>query len=150
MGVIKFVISQNTDGLHRLSGISADQIAELHGNAFLEKCEHCETRFERSFACRMQRNAVPAKKCPQCRTDHRTGRVCSRPDCQGFLMNTIINFGDRLESDVLDRAEAQATMSDSVLARGSTLTVSPANTLVTMGQRPVRLMICNRHVVLLR
>ncbi|GFN87655.1 NAD-dependent deacetylase sirtuin-6 [Plakobranchus ocellatus] len=145
MGVIKFVISQNTDGLHRLSGIPADQIAELHGNSFIEKCEECERRYERSFPCRKKSTAVPEKKCPRCRINHRTGRRCSQPGCQGFLMNTIINFGDYLEKDVIGGAQTQATMADCVLALGSTLMVSPANDLVLMGQQPIRLLICNRQ-----
>jgi NAD-dependent SIR2 family protein deacetylase len=32
MGILKYLISQNTDGLHRLSGIPAEKISELHGN----------------------------------------------------------------------------------------------------------------------
>jgi mono-ADP-ribosyltransferase sirtuin 6 len=41
---IKYVISQNGDGLHLLSGVPQDKISELHGNAFLEKCEVCSER----------------------------------------------------------------------------------------------------------
>ena len=44
MGHIKHVISQNTDGLHRLSGIPRDKLSELHGNSFHEKCEKCGAR----------------------------------------------------------------------------------------------------------
>ncbi|RUS90698.1 hypothetical protein EGW08_001502 [Elysia chlorotica] len=144
MGLVKFLISQNTDGLHRLSGIPADKLAELHGNTFVEKCEKCETRFERSFPCRRGIGAFE-KKCDKCRINHRTGRRCSEKGCDGYMINTIINFGDYLESDVLSRATAEARLTDAVLVLGSTLRVSPANDLVAMSDGPSRLMICNRQ-----
>ena len=37
-GVVKHVISQNEDGLHRRSGVPAQQLSEMHGNAFIELC----------------------------------------------------------------------------------------------------------------
>lgn len=37
-GLLKFVISQNVDGLHRKSGIAPDMIAELHGNTNIDLC----------------------------------------------------------------------------------------------------------------
>lgn len=50
LGLVKYVISQNGDaGLHGLSGIPAKNLSELHGNAFIEKCEKCGTRYERPF-----------------------------------------------------------------------------------------------------
>ena len=36
-GHLKYVISQNGDGLHGLSGVPKDKISELHGNVFIEK-----------------------------------------------------------------------------------------------------------------
>lgn len=60
-------------------------------------------------------------------------------------MNTIINFGDYLEDDVLGSAKHHAKRADLVLALGTTLQVSPANSLVEMGQKPIRLVICNRY-----
>lgn len=59
-------------------------------------------------------------------------------------MNTIINFGDYLESDILDRAEENSKKADIFVCLGTTLMVSPANSLVMMGRKPNRLVICNR------
>ena len=36
-GIMKFLVSQNVDGLHRKSGVTADKISELHGNTNIEK-----------------------------------------------------------------------------------------------------------------
>jgi len=64
--------------------------------------------------------------------------------CEGYLSNTIINFGDSLEKRVLSTAEEQAKQADLVLCLGTTLRVSPACDLVEMGKRPIHLIICNR------
>jgi NAD-dependent SIR2 family protein deacetylase len=37
-GFLKHIVSQNVDGLHRKSGIDAENISELHGNTNLEIC----------------------------------------------------------------------------------------------------------------
>nr|XP_022316150.1 NAD-dependent protein deacetylase Sirt6-like [Crassostrea virginica]XP_022316151.1 NAD-dependent protein deacetylase Sirt6-like [Crassostrea virginica] len=143
---IKYLISQNVDGLHRLSGVGEGQISELHGNTFVEKCEKCNKRYVRNFRCGGKATNVPVNKCKHCRINHRTGRVCDDQKCKGYLMNTIINFGDYLEEDVINSAEEHAAKSDLVLALGTTLQVSPANSLVESGQTPTRLVICNRQV----
>jgi len=66
--------------------------------------------------------------------------------CDGYLSNTIINFGDSLEKRVLSTAEDQAKQADLVLCLGTTLRVSPACDLVEMGKQPIRLVICNRYL----
>lgn len=78
LGYIKYVISQNTDGLHRLSGVPESKISELHGNAFTEKCEKCGKRYERSLQMRSRARAVevPANTCERCGINHRTGGIC--------------------------------------------------------------------------
>merc|ERR1719310_1187665 len=79
-GVLKYVISQNCDGLHRRSGLPAAAISELHGNGNLEICEDCGERYFRDFRCdRLKRTR-----------DHFTGRLCH---CGGRLLNSTIDFG---------------------------------------------------------
>ena len=79
LGYLKHIISQNTDGIHRLSGVPRDRISELHGNSFHEKCEKCGARLERPFAVRRcVGGKVPPRICVHCHFDHRTGRLCER------------------------------------------------------------------------
>lgn len=39
---VKYIVTQNIDGLHLRSGISREYIAELHGNMYTEKCNTCD------------------------------------------------------------------------------------------------------------
>ena len=83
-GYLKFMISQNVDGLHRKSGITPDMISELHGNTNLELCTTCGREYLRDFRVR---NAEKVH-------DHKTGRKCDDPLCKGDLIDTIINFNE--------------------------------------------------------
>jgi len=48
-GILKHIISQNIDGLHRKSGIPANQISEVHGNNNLEICVDCGKNYMRDY-----------------------------------------------------------------------------------------------------
>lgn len=70
---LKYIISQNIDGLHRKSGIHGKSLGELHGNTNLEICTKCGREHMRDFGVRT------AKKVH----DHITGRTCDTPGCNG-------------------------------------------------------------------
>ena len=74
-GLLKHVISQNTDGLHRKSGIPSDKISELHGNTNLEVCKKCKKGYMRDFQVRI---AIKYNS-------HNTGRKCENKSCGGDL-----------------------------------------------------------------
>ncbi|KAH9220879.1 DHS-like NAD/FAD-binding domain-containing protein [Leptodontidium sp. 2 PMI_412] len=134
-GYLKYLVSQNCDGLHRKSGILSDKISELHGNSNLEVCRDCGKEFIRDF-----RAVATYEKTVR---DHRTGRKCTR--CSGVLHDSIVNFGESLPAEALQRAFDNATKADLCLVLGSSLTVSPANEIpeVTGRRKNAKLVICN-------
>ncbi|KAI1371704.1 NAD-dependent deacetylase sirtuin-7 [Hypoxylon crocopeplum] len=134
-GILKYLISQNCDGLHRKSGILPDRISELHGNSNREYCKDCGKEYIRDF-----RAVASYDKSVH---DHRTGRKCAR--CGGVLLDSIINFGESLPADALQLARDHAEKSDLCLVLGSSLTVTPANEIpeVPGRRRGAKLAICN-------
>jgi len=115
-GLLKQIISQNVDGLHRKSGIPAENICEVHGNTNLEVCGKCQTGYMRDFRVR---NAQNVKL-------HKTGRKCDDATCRGDLADTIINFGENLNETILNLGYAHGYEADLMLALGSSLRVNPA------------------------
>ena len=113
-GILNGVVSQNIDGLHRKSGLDAFRMAELHGNTNLELCVKCDREHMRDY------------KTGQGNKNHLTGRICDTPGCGGKLKDTIINFGENLKEDILEKGYALHGMSDLVVAMGSSMRVNPA------------------------
>eukprot|EP01126_Amoeba_proteus_P040091 TRINITY_DN425_c0_g2_i6.p1 TRINITY_DN425_c0_g2~~TRINITY_DN425_c0_g2_i6.p1 ORF type:complete len:533 (-),score=100.88 TRINITY_DN425_c0_g2_i6:475-2073(-) len=135
-GILKHVLSQNIDGLHRKSGILSQNISELHGNTLLEKCPICEKEYLRDFNVS---STSPYAKV------HTTGRKCTRPGCDGDLQDSIINFGEDLNEFVLSKAWSETRKSDLIIVLGSSLTVRPACDMPRcLGKDPNKhLIICN-------
>ena len=131
-GLLKHVISQNVDGLHRKSGILRQNISELHGNTYLEQCKKCGSDFLRDFKVRVKTNKF----------EHQTGRFCVK--CQAELFDSIINFGEPLNFDIYATAEQHADNSDICLCMGTSMRVEPACSLPL---RPTasggKMVICN-------
>ena len=122
--ILKFIISQNIDGLHRKSGIHADKLAELHGNMGLEVCLKCNRQHMRDYNAR----TAKANKL------HKTGRICDTPSCGGELKDTIINFGESLDGEILQKGFMYGALSDLHVMMGSSMRVSPANQMPLMSK----------------
>ena len=133
-GLLKYLISQNVDGLHRRSGIDPAKLAEVHGNTNLEKCLKCKKEYMRDFRVRTAQKVH----------DHETGRICEDDRCRGKLIDSIINFGENLDEVILENGFAHSEQADLCLAMGSSLTVTPAaNMPKTTSKRGGKLVIVN-------
>ena len=115
-GLVKFVVSQNTDGLHRRSGLDPSFLAELHGNTNMERCLKCGENYMRDFRTRT------AKKTH----DHLTGRDCDNLRCRGPLADSIVNFNEDLPEADLENGFRHAKLADLCIVLGSSLRVYPA------------------------
>lgn len=114
-GMVKTVLTQNVDNLHRRAGVAQDDIVELHGNLQVERCDTCGRDFERDF--RIGPN--PGK-------EHYTGRQCEVLGCRGWLKDYLVPFGEDLPKRETDRAWKESEVADFCLVLGSSMTVTPA------------------------
>eukprot|EP01100_Stratorugosa_tubuloviscum_P005191 TRINITY_DN2354_c2_g1_i1.p1 TRINITY_DN2354_c2_g1~~TRINITY_DN2354_c2_g1_i1.p1 ORF type:complete len:459 (+),score=216.86 TRINITY_DN2354_c2_g1_i1:118-1494(+) len=131
-GYLKFLISQNVDGLHRKSGFPPHKMAELHGNTCVEYCKICHKEYLRDFDCRRDSNSVH---------DHRTGRLCQ---CRNELYDSIINFGENLPRKALEQGFDFSTKADLHVVLGSSLRVTPAADMPrATAEQGRKLVICN-------
>ena len=125
MGILRFLISQNTDNLHLRAGMRQDMIAELHGNGALMRCLGCDARYTRHEV-----GWDRAEWGPGYRTDRPVRGQPACPKCHGRLISSVVNFGDPLPEKDLRTAAAHAAACDVMLVLGSSLVVNPAAALV--------------------
>ena len=100
------VLTQNIDGLHQKAGSS--QVLELHGSIIKIKCSVCDFKEEATYEV----SKVP----PLCR-------------CGNILRPDVVWFGESLPQDVWQKATVLASHCDLMIIVGTSLVVSPANTL---------------------
>jgi len=135
MGYLKFLISQNVDGLHRKSGIDINKLAEVHGNINLEICSACGKNFLRDYSTRTAANIH----------DHKTGRKCNV--CGGDLLDSIINFAEYLPQKPFEDATKHSEEADLLLVIGSSLRATTVAGLPKVThQKGGKLVICNLQV----
>ncbi len=105
LGLLRFVITQNVDDLHRQAGQTA--LAEIHGNWTLIRCIDCTTRFHS--------DAISLEKLPP-----------DCPRCGGMLKSDTVSFGEPIPVDVLNRCAEHSALADLVIVAGTSATVYPA------------------------
>lgn len=119
--LIKGVITQNVDRLHREAG--SINVAELHGSLEPIRCHWCST--------------VSTKE------DFMTGKSCK---CGGMLRPNVVLFGEMLPQAELQKAEEWSNNCRSFVVLGSSLIVSPANFFPRKAkQSGAKLIIVNRE-----
>jgi NAD-dependent SIR2 family protein deacetylase len=139
-GRLSYLITQNTDNLHRLSGIRPELLAELHGNGQLMRCLACDRQHTR------QEVGWDANRWgPGYRTQKPVGGQPYCPACGGRLVSSVVNFGDPLPERELRLAAEHAGRCDLMLVLGSSLVVNPAASLVGLAvRRGARVVLVNR------
>ena len=105
MGVLRAMISQNVDNLHRRAG--SQNLIEIHGNYTLIRCIECNTRF-------------PASEVPV----HQLPPEC--PSCHGTLKSDTVSFGEPIPHDALERCYSETQLCDCMIVAGTSATVYPA------------------------
>jgi len=100
------ILTQNIDGLHQRSG--STNVLELHGSIIRIKCTVC------NFSDNITENfeSLP----PKC-------------ECGNMLRPDVVWFGEALSQDVWKNAMKEASTCDIMIIAGTSLVVSPANTL---------------------
>ncbi len=100
------VLTQNIDGLHQRAG--SKTVLELHGSIIRIKCTVCD------FQDNITKNfdSLP----PKCK-------------CGNILRPDVVWFGEALPQDVWSEAISHAQTCDVMIIAGTSLVVSPANTL---------------------
>ncbi|HEY0158058.1 MAG TPA: Sir2 family NAD-dependent protein deacetylase [Thermoanaerobaculia bacterium] len=140
MGKLAFLITQNTDNLHRESGIAAERIAELHGNGHLMRCLACDEQFSRA-----ETGWGTGKWGPGYRTDRPKPGQPPCPACGGRLISSVVNFGDPLPLKEIELSRRHASRCDLMLVLGSSLVVQPAASFVGIAlQARARVVLINK------
>jgi NAD-dependent deacetylase len=125
------VITQNVDNLHQASGVPADKVIELHGNASYATCLECAERHELAD---LKVGFEKAGEIPYCRR------------CGGLVKTATISFGQQMPAEPMARAEAATLACDAFLVLGSSLVVYPAAGFPLMARRNgAKLAIVNRE-----
>jgi len=126
-GVIKCVITQNIDELHRKAG--SQNVLELHGSVRQATCMRC-------------RRTVPSTELWPAFVA--TGELPRCPTCDGLLKPDVVLFGELLPMTTLVRAQDEAERCDAMLVAGSSLEVYPAAELPTCAtQHGAKLILVN-------
>ena len=100
------VLTQNIDGLHQKAGSS--EVLELHGSIVKIKCSVCDFKDE----ILTEFSEIP----PLCK-------------CGNILRPDVVWFGESLPQEVWQKAMIFASECDLMVIAGTSLVVSPANTL---------------------
>ena len=110
-GLVRAVITQNIDRLHRQAG--SERVVEVHGSIDACVCPECGGRTELEKVLELL-EATPTPECPACITP-------LKPD--------VVLFGELLPEAAMAEAHALAQEADLMLCVGSSLEVFPVATL---------------------
>lgn len=117
LGIVGAIITQNVDFLHQRAG--SQHVLEVHGTYQTLTCMECKMKTPRRDIVEQ----LETKKGPP---------TCT---CGGILAPDAILFNQPLDPNTMEAATRYSQNCKSIVVIGSSLAVSPANTLPLLAQR---------------
>lgn len=122
------VATQNVDGLHQRAGSS--EVYEMHGSLRKAICPKCKTEYDVDF--------ITSVEVPRCVRVNGKGVACN------FILDVnVVLFGDRVRH--FKEVVAELQDADVLLVMGTSLAVSPVNTLLSERGATTKVVILNRE-----
>jgi NAD-dependent deacetylase len=112
LGILKCVITQNIDGLHKKSG--SRSVLEYHGSVNAVRCISCGSRFAWG---EISLDELP----PLCK-------------CGAVLKDDVVHFKEPIPADVMEESEKEALGCDLMLICGTSAVVYPFANLPRMAR----------------
>jgi NAD-dependent deacetylase len=112
LGILKCVITQNIDGLHKKAG--SKRVLEYHGSVNAVRCISCGSRFARE---EVSLDELP----PRCQ-------------CGAILKDDVVHFKEPIPLDVMTESEKEALGCDLMLICGTSAVVYPFANLPRMAR----------------
>jgi NAD-dependent deacetylase len=110
--ILKCVITQNIDGLHKKAG--SKRVLEYHGSVNALRCISCGSRFGWE---KISLDELP----PRCK-------------CGAFLKDDVVHFKEPIPLDVMEESEKEALICDLMLICGTSAVVYPFANLPRMAR----------------
>jgi NAD-dependent deacetylase len=112
LGILKCVVTQNIDGLHKKAG--SKKVLEYHGSVNAVRCISCGSRFAWE---EVSLDELP----PRCK-------------CGAVLKDDVVHFKEPIPSDVMEESEQEALRCDLMLICGTSAVVYPFASLPRMAR----------------
>jgi NAD-dependent deacetylase len=112
LGILKCIITQNIDGLHKKAG--SKRVLEYHGSVNALRCISCGSRFSWE---EISLNELP----PRCK-------------CGALLKDDVVHFREPIPLDVMEESEKEALTCDLMLICGTSAVVYPFANLPRMAR----------------
>ncbi len=112
MGIVRHVITQNIDGLHKKAG--SQNVTEIHGSLRETYCLQCGKEFLAP--------GVPEGMPPYC-------------ECGGVLKPNTVLFGEQLPEGALETAYQESATCKVMMVIGTSTVVQPAASLPALAQQ---------------
>ena len=116
LGILRCIITQNIDGLHKKAG--SKRVLEYHGSVNAVRCLSCGSRFSRE---EISLNELP----PHCK-------------CGAVLKDDVVHFKEPIPLDVMTESENEALQCDLMLICGTSAVVYPFANLPRMARYRAR------------
>ncbi len=125
LGILKCVITQNIDGLHKKAGTK--KVLEYHGSVNAVRCTSCSARFAWE---EVSLDELP----PRCK-------------CGAVLKDDVVHFKEPIPSDVMQQSEKESLRCDLMLICGTSAVVYPFANLPRMARYHSRRFMAGLDVV---
>ncbi|KAL2816563.1 DHS-like NAD/FAD-binding domain-containing protein [Aspergillus granulosus] len=131
--LLKFVVTQNIDGLEFDAGVSPEKVLNAHGNWKSQRCVKCKIAFhDEGMKAAIQAGTVP---------------ICGQEGCGGIVKPDIVMFGESLPKKFDEVEEKILPQADLVIVMGTSLKVAPVSGIPRKVRDSVPRVLINNEVV---